>query len=142
MDRLDIIELFTRYSHAVDQCDWDLLRTVFADDIQADYSADAEYIPDCPAKRNGIEDLVQFFETVQPAVGPGFTIFMTNHFIKLEKDAATISVHSHVLNLALGAVYHCHARRTEKGWKLDRLRLENRDFTDVSNKMRANMKME
>ncbi len=140
-DRLDIIDLFTRYAHAVDLCDWDLLRTVFSDDVQADYSSDG-LIANHHTKLNGIDDLVHFFETVQPAIGPGLTIFMSNHLIKLDGDSATATVYGQVLNLPIGSVYHAHARRTETGWKLDRFVFENRYFAEVSNKMKANMKME
>jgi hypothetical protein len=141
MDRLDIIDLFTRYAHAVDLCDWDLLRTAFSDDIQADYSSD-DLISNHHTKLNGIDDLVHFFETVQPAIGPGLTIYMANHLIKLDGDSATITVYAQVLNLPIGSVYHAHARRTEKGWRLDRFVFENRYYAGVSNKMRAHMKME
>jgi len=139
MDRLDILDLFARYCHAVDLCDWKLLRTVFADDIQADYTTVAQYTPNHSPKLNGIEELVHYFETVTPHIGPGLTHFMTNHLIELNGDTATIVVHNHVLNLAQGGVYHTHARRTAKGWRLDKLVFENRFFADVSKKMNSHM---
>jgi hypothetical protein len=67
---------------------------------------------------------------------------MTNPRIKLDGDSATATVYAQVLNLPIGSVYHAHARRTEKGWRLDRFVFENRYYAEVSKKMRANMKME
>jgi ketosteroid isomerase-like protein len=139
MARLDIIDLFARYCHAVDGCDWRLLRTVFTDDVHADYSSIAKYTPSDRTKLDGIEELVKFFETVQPPIGKGLTHFMTNHLIELHGDTATVTVHNHVLNVAQGGVYHTHARRTAQGWRLDKLVFENRFFAEVAKKMNDSM---
>ncbi len=139
-DRLDIIDLFSRYCHAVDLCDWNLLRTVFTDDVHADYSSIAKYTPASQTKIDGLNELEKFFEAVQPRIGKGLTHFMTNHLIELNGDTAKVTVHNHVLNLAQGGVYHTTIRRTKEGWRISRLIFENRFFAEVSDKMNAHMK--
>lgn len=139
MDRLAILDLFARYCHAVDLCDWQLIRTVFSDDVEADFTSVAQYTPNHSPKLKGLDELVHYFETVTPHIGPGLTHFMTNHLIELNGDSATVTVHNHVLNLAQGGVYHTHARRTSQGWRLDKFVFENRFFEDVSKKMNAHM---
>jgi hypothetical protein len=139
LDRLDILDLFARYAHAVDLCDWEMLREVFSDDVEANYTTVAQYTQNHAPILHGIDDIIHYFNTVMPHIGPGLTHFMTNHLIKLDGDEANITSHNHVLNLAQGGVYHTHAKRTPKGWRLDRLRFEVRYFDQVAERMNAHM---
>jgi hypothetical protein len=139
LDRLDILDLFARYAHAVDLCDWEMLREVFSDDVEANYTTVAQYTQNHTPILHGIEDIIHYFNTVMPHIGPGLTHFMTNHLIRLDGDEANITSHNHVLNLAQGGVYHTHAKRTPKGWRLDRLRFEVRYFDRVAERMNAHM---
>ena len=139
LDRLDILDLFARYAHAVDLCDWEMLREVFSDDVEANYTTVAQYTQNHAPILHGIDDIIHYFNTVMPHIGPGLTHFMTNHLIKLDGDEANITSHNHVLNLAQGGVYHTHAKRTSKGWRLDRLRFEVRYFDQVAERMNAHM---
>ena len=139
LDRLDILDLFARYAHAVDLCDWEMLREVFSDDVEANYTTVAQYTQNHAPILHGIDDIIHYFNTVMPHIGPGLTHFMTNHLIKLDGDEANITSHNHVLNLAQGGVYHTHAKRTAKGWRLDRLRFEVRYFDQVAERMNAHM---
>jgi hypothetical protein len=120
-DRLDILELFARYCHAIDQCDWDLMRTVFSEDVEADYSSVANYTPTQTPIMRGVDDLIGYLRGVLTHVGVGLTYFMANH-------------------LPQGGFYKTRARRTETGWKIDRLQFEMRYFAAVTAKLNAHMK--
>jgi hypothetical protein len=139
-DRLDILDLFARYCHAVDRCDWGMLRSVFSDDVRADYSSVAEYTTEGVPVINGVEEFIKFLSVSMAPIGPGLTHFMSNHLIKMNGDTATAVVHNHVLNLPQGGVYHTHARRTPQGWRIDKLVFENRLFEDVSKRISARMR--
>lgn len=139
MDRLDILDLFARYCHAVDNCDLSMFPDIFTDDVEADYSTVAEYTQPLNPVRHGLAELIAYFEVALPPMGKGLTHYMSNHLIELDGDTATITVHNHVLNLAQGGVYHTRARRTAKGWRLDRLVFEVRYFADVSARMNGHM---
>jgi hypothetical protein len=67
------------------------------------------------------------------------THFMGNHLITLDGDEARIVSHNHVLNVAMGGVYHSVARRTDLGWRITRIRFEARYFGPIADKLNASL---
>ena len=53
----------------------------------------------------------------------------------MEGNEARIISHNHVLNVAMGGVYHSHAIRGEYGWRIDRIRFEARYFAAIADKL-------
>jgi hypothetical protein len=57
----------------------------------------------------------------------------------MDGDEATIVSHNHVLNVAMGGVYHSRAVRTPEGWRLAEIRFEARYFAPVVDRLNASM---
>jgi SnoaL-like domain len=136
--RMEILNLFARYCHAVDANDYRSFVDVFTEDVHADYSevgayAEGELIFD------GRDNLVAWFNQSMAHIGPGLTHYMTNHLIEMDGDEATVTVHNHVLNVGMGGVYHCRAVPTPEGWRLSSLRFEARYFDDMVARLNQQM---
>jgi hypothetical protein len=135
--RLEILDLFARYCHAVDRYEFSLFEDVFVDDLEADYSE---------VRRPGEEPIIHgraafaaWLEESMAKIGPGMTHYMTNHLITLDGDQATIVSHNHVLNVSMGGVYHSRAVRTDDGWRIASIRFEARYFAPVVARLNASI---
>lgn len=126
-DRLDVIQLSSKYAWGIDTLDRNLLATVFSDNAVADYVI----VGDSPIKLN--EHLVGFdaiFTWLSKSLGhrkgiEGFPWhFVTNHIVEMQGDTAELRFYMHNRTMAAGGVYRVHAIRTPQGWRVDRLRLE------------------
>lgn len=135
VDRMDILQLFARYCHIVDDCTWDKLPEVFAEDAVFDYSSLGETVQGRRTRMNGVREFMDFLTATMAGMGPGLTHFMTNHLITVSGDEADIVSHNHVLNIPQGGHYTSHARRTPEGWRIDRFTFRNRLFQDMAIKM-------
>jgi hypothetical protein len=135
--RLEILDLFARYCHAVDRYEFTLFEDVFTDDVVADYSevrgADEE--PIIVGRQAFADWLVQSMA----AIGPGMTHYMTNHLITIDGDEARVLSHNHVLNVAMGGVYHSRAVRTPEGWRIAEIRFEARYFAPVVERLNRSL---
>ena len=136
-DRLEITELLSRYAHAIDAMDWELLATVFTDDVVADFSSVGQYV-EMDATITGFAPLVAWYE-VALAPFQGVMHFMTNHLIDLEGDRARTRSYMHVLNMSMGGVYHAECVRTPAGWRIGYFRLEERRWADVVARLEGHM---
>ncbi len=138
VDRIEIHELLNRYAHAIDFMDWKLLEDVFTEDAVADYSSTGEYV-EVESMRRGRDQIVDYYET---ALAPfaGVLHFMTNHLVELAGDRAHTRSYMHVLNLGMGGIYKCRCRRTDEGWRIEHLELEERTFGDVAETLRSHMR--
>jgi SnoaL-like protein len=136
-DRLEITELLSRYAHAIDAMDWDLLATVFTEDVVADFSSVGQYV-EMDATINGFEPLVAWYE-VALAPFQGVMHFMTNHLIDLDGDRARTRSYMHVLNMSMGGVYHADCVRTPAGWRISYFRLEERRWAEVVARLEGHM---
>ena len=135
IDRLDILQLFAKYCHIVDDCTFEKLPEVFTDDALLDYSSLGEFVQGKRTTMHGVREFIDFLTTTMEAMGPGLTHFMTNHLIDLRGDEADIVSHNHVLNIPQGGRYESHARRTPTGWRIDRFTFQNRLYHDMAKKM-------
>jgi hypothetical protein len=135
--RLEILDLFARYCHAVDRYEFSLFEDVFTEDLVADYSevrdpADEPIIV-------GRQAFADWLVSSMAKIGPGMTHYMTNHLITLDGDEARIVSHNHVLNVAMGGVYHSRAVRTDDGWRIAEIRFEVRYFAPVIERLNSSM---
>jgi ketosteroid isomerase-like protein len=124
-DELEIASVLNRYARAVDGKDWELLRSLFTDDAELDYSSVGGPV-------GGREEVCGRLErslTLMP---------MTQHFItnvEADIDGDTATVRAMFYNpmllpgatetSACGGYYHHVMVRTDSGWRSKRLREEN-----------------
>lgn len=131
-DRLQINDLLTRYTNAIDSKDWSLLDTCFTPDAHLDYTSAGGVAGDYPKVRQWLEKaLAPFAMTVH---------FISNSTVELEGDEAR--ARTYVLNpmgfpkpdgslhiFTVGAFYNDRLVRTEAGWRI-RERIEETAFMD------------
>jgi hypothetical protein len=135
IDRMEILQLFAKYCHIVDDCTFEQLPEVFTDDAQLDYSSLGDSVQGLRTRMHGVREFIDFLTNSMRYMGPGLTHFMGNHLIDVQGDEAHIVSHNHVLNLPQGGRYTSHARRTPAGWRIDRFVFENRLYHDMAQKM-------
>lgn len=129
-DELEIASVLNRYARAVDDKDWDLLRSLFTDDAHLDYSS----VGGPSAGRDEVCSWLERSLTLMP---------MTQHFvtnIEADIDGDTATVRAMFYNpmllpgatetSACGGYYHHVMVRTENGWRSTQLREENLWFTN------------
>lgn len=128
-DRQSIEELRYRYGRALDQHDWSLFASLFAEEVDADFSAFG--IPAGPIPRASVVELMKHSFRRE---GMRSHQVYSNFEIALRGDEATAVsslVGRHLLpGFAGGETFTIHARyhdrlvRTPEGWKLSGVRLE------------------
>jgi SnoaL-like domain len=124
VDRLEIAETLCRYASAVDARDYDLLRTVFADDVEATYG---EHAP-----MHGVDEVVDWI------AGYGRQQAWQHHLVSVyrvsvEGDAATAltyvtatqaaSADPEVICTTHGR-YDDSLRRVEGAWRITQRRMD------------------
>jgi 3-phenylpropionate/cinnamic acid dioxygenase small subunit len=133
-DRIQISDLLTRYTVAIDQKDWSLLDTCFTEDARLDYTSAGGIAGTYPEVRAWLEAALAPF--------PMTVHFISNTTVELEGDHA--STRTAVLNpmgfanpdgtmhlFTVGAYYNDKLRRTEDGWRIIE-RIEEQAFIDGS----------
>jgi hypothetical protein len=135
VDRMDILQLFAKYCHIIDDCTFEKLPEVFTEDAVLDYSSLGDTVRGRRTRMHGVGEFMEFLTDTMAEMGPGLTHFMTNHLITVRDDEADIVSHNHVLNIPQGGHYTSHARRTPEGWRIDRFTFQNRLFQDMAAKM-------
>lgn len=128
-DRLDIIELIHRYAAIVDLDRYDDLPLVFAPEARCDYMSMAAFLGDdvCPTGLADIERWMRRYNENRPSMH-----FMHNHVVDfLDADHARMRNYLHNANSSITGIYETEARRTEHGWRLTSLRLDER-FVDAA----------
>ncbi len=136
-DRLELVELLHRYAWAIDSGDWDLLAQVFTEDAEADFSSVGEYV-DADARARGRDSIVAWLRgALEPF--PDVLHFLSNALVDVEGDTARTRTYMHVLHMPMGGIYHGEAVRTPSGWRLRRLRLEERSFEEAAERLRSHM---
>jgi 3-phenylpropionate/cinnamic acid dioxygenase small subunit len=129
IDEADLRDLIHRYAFGLDLQDWELWRTVFADEVTMDMS---DYQPE-PAPRPAPADRVVANAQVLFAGLERSQHFIGSHRYAIDGDRATITAHmraEHWLHTGRGSdrytmfgTYTDEAVRTADGWKLERVRL-------------------
>ena len=120
-DRLAIDDLLTRYAHAIDRKDYELLDTVFTPDAHVDYTAAGGVAGAYPEVRAWLEKTLAMFPMTQHTV--------TNRRVAIDGDTATsVSYFSNPMSLPekegktpmffVGGYYHDRLRRTPDGWRI------------------------
>jgi hypothetical protein len=123
-DRVEITELLSRYHHAIDARDWDALGAVFTEDAVADYLG---------LVVEGRDAIVTWLSA---ALGDReLTHFMANHVFELDGDLASSRSYLQDLDLKTGlafgaGTYEGEHVRTPAGWRIRRLRLQERLVPD------------
>lgn len=124
-DRFEIMDVKSRYGRALDTRDWDLMRTVFTDDAEADFWAGG--------KHKGIEPILTACSAFMETLDATHHLF-ANHEIQVEGDCATgrVSLYAgHFLPAAPGGDPNFNVRgfyeeeyvRTSEGWRISKLKL-------------------
>ena len=120
-DRIEIGDLLTRYTVAIDQKNWDLLDTVYTADAWIDYTTSGGIKGNYPEIRTWLEKALSAFD-------------MTMHFISnstVELDGDKASARTYVINpmgvrqeddslhiFTVGAYYIDKLVRTAEGWRI------------------------
>jgi len=131
-DRLQINDLLTRYTVALDTKDWALLDTCFTPDAQVDYTESGGIKGIYPDVRRWLEKTLALFPMTQH--------FISNSTVRLDGDRA--SARTYVFNpmgspkpgggleiFTVGAYYNDDLVRTPEGWRITR-RFEELAFFD------------
>jgi 3-phenylpropionate/cinnamic acid dioxygenase small subunit len=131
-DRIQIHDLLTRYTAAIDEKDWALLDTCFTADAHLDYTSAGGVAGEYPKVRAWLEAaLAPFSMTVH---------YITNSRVELDGDHA--KARTAVLNpmgipkkdgslhqFTVGAYYNDTLARTEDGWRITE-RIEEQAFME------------
>jgi hypothetical protein len=122
-DRIEIADLLTSYTLAVDTGEWDLLDAVFTADAYIDYTASGGVQGSFPEVKAWLAEVLPRFVRRQHLIGQSDVV--------LDGDAATVrasfanpmvTVHDGVERLfACGGRYHHDLVRTGAGWRSRRL---------------------
>jgi len=126
-DRIEIADLITSYTRAIDTGEWDLLDSVFTPDAQIDYPATGGIQGAFPEVKAWLAEVLPMFARRQHVIGQSevlldgdvatVTSYFTNPMVGLGKDGAERLVE-------FGGYYHQHLVRTGAGWRCDRLTQE------------------
>ena len=126
-DRLALIELANRYAWGIDTLDRTMLSTVFTHDAVAEYVEVGSNVL-------GMNERLEGFDAIWTWLHAGLANrkghdglpmhYMTNHLVELNGDRARVRCFQHNRSLAAGGVYTMDAVRTEQGWRVQKLRLE------------------
>jgi len=136
-DRVELAELMHRYALAIDTAQFEDLREVFTSDASVDFGSVDQYVEGATGM-SGINAIVGWFRTVL-APFPDVLHFMSNHVIDLDGDRARVRTCMHVMHMAMGGVYDARAVRTLEGWRIQRLRLDERRFEEAAARLEAHM---
>ena len=122
-DRLEIADLLTRYTLAIDRGDWDGLDTVFTDDARIDYAATGGTVGAYPQVKQWLAEMLPVFARRQHVLGqvqvrlnggPGDTAAATAYFLNpmvLRQEDGSEQVWE------FGGYYHHALVRTPHGWR-------------------------
>ncbi|MBZ5735384.1 nuclear transport factor 2 family protein [Nocardioides sp. TRM66260-LWL] len=124
-DRLEIADVLTRYTRAIDTGDWDRLDTVFTPDADIDYVASGGIHDAFPAIKPWLAEMLPaFFPTRMHTLG--------QLDVRIDGDEATCTAYFHnpmtmddgaggTKVVELGGWYHHTLVRTADGWRSRRL---------------------
>lgn len=126
-DRLEIQDLFSRYTYAIDERNWDGLDDVFTPDAFIDYT-------EAGGEKGQLPEIKRWLATAMERF-PTFQHMVATHKLKLNGDTAesrTILFNPMVLRkddgedhvFFVGLWYNDKLVRTEKGWRIAERREE------------------
>ncbi len=124
LDRAELEELMNRYASSIDGRDWPRLRTVFLDEIEADFTSMGVKQP-----FRGTAD--EWVERVRQTI-TGFDAtqhFFANHSAEIDADRAIDTRYMQARHdlgdshYTIGGYYTGHMTRTPAGWRIARYTL-------------------
>lgn len=139
IDRLNIVDVLSRYHHMVDAKNWDGLHALFLPDAVAEYRSlnDVELF-DLEGRYTPTDAIVEWIRRGQePFQFNGApTHFMTNHLVTVTGDAAQSVSYFIDFDLISGKAigtgfYKCTHARTPQGWRIGHMLLEQRLCDDL-----------
>jgi hypothetical protein len=127
-DRLEILDVLTRYTRAIDTGDWDALDTVFTADAQIDYTESGGIAA-------GYPDVKPWLAEMLPAFFPKRMHTLGQVEIVLRGEEADVAAYFHnpmpmddgqggEKIVEFGGLYHHSMTRTPDGWRSRRLHEE------------------
>ena len=126
-DRMALTELTHRYAFAIDTLDRALLSRVFTPDASAHYVEVGPPILGLDVQLEGFDSIYEWLREGLSHRKPSASLpqhFMSNHLIDLDGDKARMTYYMHNRAMAGGGVYYVDAIRTQAGWRIQKLRLE------------------
>jgi hypothetical protein len=123
-DRIEIDDLLTRYTRAIDTGEWDRLDAVFTDDAAIDYTSTGGIAGGYPEVKAWLAENLPLFPRRQHVLGQKEVV--------VEGDAAAVTAYflnpmvvgqadGTELLWEFGGLYHHRLVRTEDGWRSVRL---------------------
>ena len=120
-DRLEILDVLTRYTRAIDTGDWERLDTVFTPDAQIDYTESGGIAA-------AYAEVKPWLAEVLPAFFPKRMHTLGQVAIDLDGDEARVSAYFHnpmpmddgaggTKVVEYGGIYHHQMVRTPDGWR-------------------------
>jgi hypothetical protein len=123
-DREAVIQLIQAYAHGIDSMDEALLRRTFAEDAIAEYKG-VNFPMDL--RLEGFDAILAWLRSsVGNREGALPWHFMSTHLVEVEGDRASLRTFQHNRHLSGVGLYTVEAGRTEDGWRIQKLRLEER----------------
>ncbi len=123
-DRIAVSDVLHRYAAAVDGKDWELLRSCFTDDLEADFRSfgGGEVVRGADAWVAAIRSTIQGMDATQHLTG--------NHVQRIDGDQAQLTAYIQAVHIlandsgdreyTIGGSYDCDLVRTAEGWKIRR----------------------
>lgn len=121
-DREAVIQLINQYAYGLDRGDQAALAAIFLPDAVAEYVG-----VDTPldVRLEGIAAILAWLhETDHGRSAPGH--YMASHVVTVDGDQARLTAYQHNLDVSGAGLYTIEARRTPDGWRIARLRLDQR----------------
>ncbi len=123
LDKNEIQETILKYAWGIDSRDWDLFRSIFADEVEMDFSS----YSGAPGSKMSADDWVEGCKSLLPGFDATQHV-LTNFMIDVAGDAASAIVYmkaEHFIANNLGDNYHTlgghYTHRLERGsdgWKI------------------------
>ena len=119
-DRIEIADLLTRYTRAIDTGQWDRLDEVFTPDAQIDYAATGGTVGSFPEVKKWLAEMLPMFPRRQHVLGQSevelhgdeadVTAYFLNPMVLPQQDGGE-------LLWEFGGFYHHRLVRTPDGWR-------------------------
>jgi hypothetical protein len=119
-DRIEIADLLTAYTRAVDTGDWDRLDALFTPDARIDYTASGGIQGTFPAVKAWLAEVLPMFVRRQHLLGQSevvidgdtaaVTVYFSNPMVSVGDDGVERL-------FSCGGVYHHRLVRTPDGWR-------------------------
>jgi len=121
LDRIQVEELMSRYTWAIDGQDWEDIAGLVTEDVVADYrnlAGDDALLNGADELRGWLEKTLGWRENSLP------WHFVSNHVIDLQGDVAQSKHYLHNRHMTVWGTYFLECRRGPDGWRISKLTLK------------------